>query len=134
MLSYPQTDTFTDAELTEALSKVGLQRLAAQLDTEARWDRELSEDDDRLLAFARLSLHKPRWVVIDEVLETMEAPAQRRSFPMLRSELAGAARSSALGGRLARSASLFTRVSSWCDRPSPRPHQPVDPQLEATKA
>ncbi|HVK90666.1 MAG TPA: ABC transporter ATP-binding protein/permease, partial [Mycoplana sp.] len=48
VLSYPQTDAFTDARLTQALSKVGLQRMTAMLDQEARWDRELNDDEIRL--------------------------------------------------------------------------------------
>lgn len=45
----------------------------------ARWDHELTPPEQQALAFARLSLHKPRWVIIDAALETL-APEARRTF------------------------------------------------------
>lgn len=107
VLSYPQTNTFSDRQLSDALSNVGLQRLIPQLDTEARWDRELNDDDERLVAFARLSLHKPRWIFIDEVLETMESPAQRCALSILQKDLRGSTIVSI--GRPLPDHSLFTR-------------------------
>jgi putative ATP-binding cassette transporter len=44
-----------------------------------------------LLAFARLALHKPRWVVIDEALDTIKGHARQRVLSMLKHDLAGAA-------------------------------------------
>jgi putative ATP-binding cassette transporter len=91
VLSYPLgLDMFEDADLISALTKVGLGRLAVQLDRDARWDRELSDDDQRLLAFARLALHKPRWVVIDEALDTLKGRARHQVFSILEQDLAGA--------------------------------------------
>ena len=56
---------------------VGLGRLATELDRNARWDRELPEDEQQELAFARLCLHKPRWIVIDDTLDTLD-PSKRK--------------------------------------------------------
>lgn len=61
-----------DAAMKAALAAVGLDRLAGSLDHGARWEHELSDDEQRLLAFARLVLHKPAWVVIDEALDTFD--------------------------------------------------------------
>lgn len=91
VLSYPLgTEAFADADLAAGLAKIGLGRLETQLDRDARWDRELNDEDQRLLAFARLALHKPRWVVIDEALDTMEGDARKRVLTVLEQELAGA--------------------------------------------
>ncbi|MDW6024579.1 ABC transporter ATP-binding protein/permease [Mesorhizobium sp. BAC0120] len=88
VLSYPRgMEAFAEADLTAALAKVGLSRLAANLDHLARWDRELSDDDQRLLAFAQLLLHKPRWVVIDEAFDTLEADTCSLIFSALDEEM-----------------------------------------------
>lgn len=133
VLSYPQSDIFDDVQLTEALSRVGLQRLASQLDTEARWDRELSDEDERLLAFARLLLHKPRWVFIDEVLESMEPPAQRRALSILQKDLQGSTIVSI--GRPLPDHSLFTRGLQLVRFAKPSKRHPARPErkLEETK-
>lgn len=134
VLSYPQSDVFDDAQLSEALSKVGLQRLASSLDTEARWDRELSDEDERLLSFARLSLHKPRWIFIDEVLESMEPPAQRRALSILQKDLQGSTIVSI--GRPLPDHKLFTRGLQLVRfaKPSKHPSARSDRTLEELKA
>ena len=68
---------FTDADYAASLRHVGLGRLAKELDRNARWDRELPEDEQQALAFARLCLHKPRWIVTDDTLDTLE-PSKRK--------------------------------------------------------
>jgi putative ATP-binding cassette transporter len=92
VLCYPLgPEARPDADLTAVLEKVGLGRLGGSLDRSARWDRELNEDDQRLLAFARLALHRPRWVVVDEALDELKGEARHRVFAMLETDLADAA-------------------------------------------
>lgn len=92
VLCYPRGgEEFTQADLATLLGDVGLGRLNDSLDRDARWDRELTEDDQRLLAFARLGLHKPRWVVIDAALDTMPGDARHRILAVLERELADSA-------------------------------------------
>lgn len=88
VLSYPrEAGAFTDKVLDAALKRVGLERLSASLDRDARWDKELNEDDQRLLAFARLAVHKPKWVVIDESLDALDASCRRDIYGLLEAEL-----------------------------------------------
>ncbi|MDQ0996539.1 putative ATP-binding cassette transporter [Phyllobacterium ifriqiyense] len=88
-MSYPLgKDGFTDEQLVGALHELGLKRLETMLDFSARWDRELSDDEQQSLAFARLMLHKPEWVVIDESLDAMESDAYDRVVAVLREHLA----------------------------------------------
>jgi putative ATP-binding cassette transporter len=87
-MSYPLgKDGFSDEELISALRELGLTRLETLLDFRARWDRELSDDEQQSLAFARLKLHKPSWVVIDEALDAMEPAAHERVMTVLRNHL-----------------------------------------------
>ncbi|TIL80519.1 MAG: ABC transporter ATP-binding protein/permease, partial [Mesorhizobium sp.] len=81
----------SDAEISAVLAEVGLGRLSSSLDRSARWERELSDDEQRLLAFARLVLRQPKWVIIDEALDTFDGVTLRRVLSMLEARLADAA-------------------------------------------
>jgi putative ATP-binding cassette transporter len=87
-ISYPLgEDAFEAEEMTAALKRAGLERLASSLDRESRWERELSDDEQHQLAFARLDLHKPGWVVIDEALDMLEGDARKRAISVLTKRL-----------------------------------------------
>ncbi len=87
-LSYPEApDAFTEADFSRALDQLGLSRLAGLLDRNGRWDRELNDDDKRLLAFARLALHKPNWIVINEAIDPLQGEARRRVLDLLDQDL-----------------------------------------------
>jgi putative ATP-binding cassette transporter len=91
-LSYPlPAATYVDADLVAALESGGLGHLSGSLDRSARWDRELTEDEQQCLVFARLPLHKPRWVVIDEALEALDDDARERVMALFKGPLADAA-------------------------------------------
>ncbi|MER9875120.1 ABC transporter ATP-binding protein/permease [Mesorhizobium sp. M0195] len=81
----------SDAEISEVLADVGLQRLSSSLDRSARWERELSDDEQRLLAFARLALRRPKWVIIDEALDAFDGPTLRQVLSMLEKRIPDAA-------------------------------------------
>jgi putative ATP-binding cassette transporter len=88
-LAYPLPETtYKDSELVAALECCGLKQLTSSLDREARWDRELSDDDQQCLVFARLPLHKPRWVVIDQALDSLEEHVRARILAVFRDMLA----------------------------------------------
>ncbi|HVW69085.1 MAG TPA: ABC transporter ATP-binding protein/permease, partial [Steroidobacteraceae bacterium] len=66
VLAYPaKVDAFDAASFTHALRRLGLQRLEPLLDETQRWDRELSQDEQICLAFARIVVQRPRWVLVD---------------------------------------------------------------------
>ena len=91
-LAYPLPETtYKDSELVDALECCGLKQLTSSLDRESRWDRELSDDDQQCLVFARLPLHKPRWVVIDQALDSLEEHVRERILGVFRDVLADAA-------------------------------------------
>ncbi len=73
VLAYPLASAgFTDEAMVGALKRVGLARIAGKLDERARWDRLLDKDEQMALAFAGLILRKPRWIVLNDVLEGLE--------------------------------------------------------------
>ncbi|CUW42796.1 transporter [Brucella vulpis] len=82
---------FSTEELENVLCRAGLERLAGCLERIARWDRVLTEDERQCLAFARLILQQPKWIVIDGALDGLDTEAYYRIRDMLDSELKDAA-------------------------------------------
>lgn len=74
LLCYPLDPAgYGDAALIDALTRVGLERLAGMLDETPRWDRLLDKDEQMALAFANILLRQPRWIVLNDVLEGLES-------------------------------------------------------------
>jgi vitamin B12/bleomycin/antimicrobial peptide transport system ATP-binding/permease protein len=91
-LTYPSRETaYQDEELVAALESTGLNRLSSSLDRIARWERELTDDEQQWLVFTRALLHKPRWLVIDEALETLDDDARKRVISLCKDRLKDAA-------------------------------------------
>ncbi len=90
-LAYPSPpDAFTDEALGTALTRVGLNDFVALLDRDERWDRLMSMGEQQRLAFARLLLHRPQWVFLDEATAALDEENQRRVMSIFDEELAGA--------------------------------------------
>jgi putative ATP-binding cassette transporter len=90
--AYPSPETaFKDEELVAVLKAASLERLCSSLDRTARWERELTDDEQQALVFARIVLHKPRWVVIDEVLDSLDDDARDRVTSLFNAGLKEAA-------------------------------------------
>jgi putative ATP-binding cassette transporter len=84
-LAYPLAmDGFADRAYAQALERVGLRRYVAALDTPDRWDRELNADQQMAFVLARVMLHAPRWVVLDDTLSSMEDDTLRRVIFMFK--------------------------------------------------
>jgi putative ATP-binding cassette transporter len=80
-LAYPlATDRFSNHAYERALERVGLRRYAPSLDSAERWDRELSEDQRMALVLARVVLHAPRWVVLDDTFSSIEDETLQRAI------------------------------------------------------
>ncbi len=90
-VTYPAAeDAFDEATLKAALTRCGLAGLTGRLAETQRWDRVLSSGELQRVALARLLLHKPDWIVLDEALSTFEAATRGELMDMLRAELPGA--------------------------------------------
>jgi putative ATP-binding cassette transporter len=90
-LLYPEPDlAATGAELADALERVGLADLVPRLGEVARWDQVLASGERQRLAIARVLLHRPRLVILDDALSGLEASAQDALLRRLRSDLPGA--------------------------------------------
>src|SRR6267142_5524969 len=77
VLAYPWgVEKFADGAFAPALTRLDLARLVPLLDSTQHWERDLSEDEQHSLVFARALLHAPRWMIIDEVLDSLDDRAR----------------------------------------------------------
>ena len=87
---YPaEPGRFEEPAVVAALERVDLGDLVPSLDRTERWDRQLPLDERQRLAFARLLLHAPRWVVADDAVSALSDLHLRRVLSFCDRELIG---------------------------------------------
>jgi len=88
IVSYPQARSeFSDEALRHSLTLAGLAALGPRLDEAAPWARTLSPGEQQRLQFARLFLHRPRWMLLDEVTSALDENSERTLYQALHAEL-----------------------------------------------
>src|SRR5262245_6603570 len=80
----------SDTRLASALEKVGLGGLVPRLGEVTRWDQVLSNGERQRLGIARLAIHAPRAVILDDALCALDEGTQAALFAHLRTELPNA--------------------------------------------
>jgi len=89
VLAYPfEVDKFGSSAFAGALDRLGLGRLMPLLDEIRRWDRDLAQDEQLALAFARIQLQAPPWVLIDDAMGSLDDEARERVAEVFNQELA----------------------------------------------
>jgi vitamin B12/bleomycin/antimicrobial peptide transport system ATP-binding/permease protein len=82
--SYPDAPTSRSLEdVAAAFKQVGLGHLAGKLDEDAPWDQTLSGGEKQRLAFARILLHNPDIVVLDEATAALDPKSQVQLMQLL---------------------------------------------------
>ncbi len=90
-VSYPKSPgAFTREQIAAALTRVHLESFIAMLDEEDRWDKLMSLGQQQRLAFARVLLHKPKWVFLDEATAALDDENQDRMMRIFTEELSEA--------------------------------------------
>jgi vitamin B12/bleomycin/antimicrobial peptide transport system ATP-binding/permease protein len=88
-LIYPNLrENITDTEIQEALTVVNLEGLGDRmggLDAEKDWAAVLSQGEQQRLAFARILLSQPKYVILDEATSALDVPNERRLYSLLQS-------------------------------------------------
>ena len=86
-LCYPQpTDRFSDSQLRHVLEEVRLPDLVERypdLEIKQDWPRVLSLGEQQRLAFARLLLNSPRFVVLDEATSALDVNTEQILYELL---------------------------------------------------
>ena len=132
VLAYPmKPESFGADACAQALRRLALERLVPLLDVSRRWDRELSGDEQLALAFARVLLQAPAWLLIDDVFGSLDGDTLERVIDVFGHELA---RTGVIhiGGAQARDP-LFARVVHLAKSPAGRAADPSDLRGKASQ-
>lgn len=77
ILAYPRApQRFAEEDYVAALTACGLGDMAPRLDENIRWDKKLDPDEQASIRVANALLLKPKFVVIDDLLEGLEKQTQ----------------------------------------------------------
>jgi len=81
---YPDApDSRSVEEVAEAFKRVGLEHLVDRIEDEAPWDQTLSGGEKQRLAFARIFLHNPDIIILDEATAALDPESQDRLMELL---------------------------------------------------
>jgi putative ATP-binding cassette transporter len=87
-VTYPSPpERYAEEAVKSVLERVQLEHLIPLLDTEERWDKSLSLDQQQRLVFARLLLHKPGYVVLDDVGAALAEEHRQLMYELFKQEL-----------------------------------------------
>jgi putative ATP-binding cassette transporter len=133
-VTYPADPrSFADAAVHAALGRVGLERLVTSLDRKERWDKCLALDEQQRLAFARLLLHAPSWVFLENATASLTEEQCRLMHSIFDAELAhatviGIGRGPGQNGFYAQTLRLERRPAPPPQAPEPAPAPAPVPQ------
>jgi putative ATP-binding cassette transporter len=82
--TYPEApESKSVEEVADAFKQVGLEHLVDKIDEDAPWDQTLSGGEKQRLAFARVMLHNPDILVLDEATAALDPKSQVKLMEML---------------------------------------------------
>ena len=83
-IAYPSpASAFSADAIAGALRAFGLEELVSRLDEEEPWDQALSAHQQQRLALARVVLHAPEWVLLDEATSSLDAATEQKVYETL---------------------------------------------------
>ena len=84
VVSYPAAEgVFSDERIREVLTTLGIGDLGDRLGDQEPWDYALSGHEQQILAMARVLLHEPAWVLLDDATSGLDEATERRIYELL---------------------------------------------------
>jgi len=91
-ICYPaRGDSFSQEKLEAAMELVGVKELLPQLEDIADWAKSLEREQTQRLGMVRLLLHKPKWILMQEALDSLDADAELDMIRLIDKKLPDAA-------------------------------------------
>ncbi len=88
IVSYPApADTFAEEKVCEVLRLLELARLETHLHDTAPWDQQLTDDEQQRLTIARVLLHEPDWIFMDDATAALDESMEKRVYELLAARL-----------------------------------------------
>lgn len=85
---YPaEVGAFSSDRVRDVLISVGLPQLASQLEEEAHWNRMLSLGEQQRLGLARVLLHAPQYLFLDEATASLDEASEAALYHLLEEKL-----------------------------------------------
>jgi putative ATP-binding cassette transporter len=85
---FPDKEHPEQAEkLQIVLKECALEQFIPRLQDTASWSEQLSPGEQQRIAFARVLLHKPDWVFLDESTSMLDAHNEKRMYELLKTQL-----------------------------------------------
>jgi putative ATP-binding cassette transporter len=85
---YPaEASAYNPDQVREALTSVGLPKLASQIGEEAHWNRMLSLGEQQRLGLARALLHAPQYLFLDEATASLDEASEAALYRLLEEKL-----------------------------------------------
>lgn len=75
------------AQVETVLKRCNLEHLLPRLQDSAAWSDQLSPGEQQRVAFARVLLHKPDWVFLDESTSMLDMANEQRLYQLIKTEL-----------------------------------------------
>ncbi len=79
--------TVPEKRLFELLDKCNLSELKTRLHDTALWSQQLSPGEQQRVAFIRVFIHKPDWVILDESTSALDIVSEKMMYELLKNEL-----------------------------------------------
>ncbi len=90
-VSYPAApDAFDRADVERALRRVGLEELLERLEETDTWENCLAREQLQRLGIARMLLHRPRWILLQEALDSLAVDDAKQMMAIVCEELPNA--------------------------------------------
>lgn len=74
-------------KLIDVLNQVNLPELANRLDNISMWSEQLSPGEQQRIAFARVLIHRPDWVFLDETTSALDLESEKQLYQLLSQQL-----------------------------------------------
>jgi putative ATP-binding cassette transporter len=88
VITYPNpVESFSAAEIGQALADAGLPQLADRLEFDDNWPQRLSGGEQQRIALARALLAKPDWIFLDEATASLDPEAETDLYQTLKARL-----------------------------------------------